>query len=341
MNSSWLDTLDKLGAELSTEGVIETKPHDKATLVVPLAHQSVFSVIGPQASEFLQGQLSCDMNSVNETGSGLGAHCNVKGSMVALFRLFSVENGFWLRVSHDLADKARTNINKYIIFSKADATDLSNEIVGLGLMGPGATTLIERLFEHAPSEVNGTVRSGNKVASRVPGNRFELWLPVNEAEEILPKLLEGTALGSTNDWQAAEIQAAIPDVTEAISETFIPQMANLQVFEGVSFTKGCYTGQEIVTRLQHRGKLNKPMYLAQLSAEEIPAVGSYIDAENRPKVGQIVNAAKHGDKVVLLAVITKAVADSETLYLEESPSSTLELLPLPYELDPELFERKR
>lgn len=339
--NTWLQALEQAGATLHGEHRLETDAGIDQTLVTPLLHQQVIGVLGPDAHKFLQGQLSCDMEEIDQRGSGLGAHCNIKGAMLALYRLLAVEGGYWLRTSQEIRQAAQANLNKYIIFSKAETSDLSEEIVGLGLSGPGAVALVERVLDRAPSEPGGTIRSGQRLAVKVPGKRYELWLPLSEALELLPNLLDSATLGGTAQWELLEIQAGIPDLRADSVETHIPQMTNLQALNGVSFRKGCYTGQEIVTRLQHRGKLNKCMFRASAETAQLPAVGDYIHSEQREKIGQVLLAAPAGDnRVELLAVITKAQADDHRLMLESQNGPQLELLELPYELDPELFERK-
>lgn len=339
--NNWLQALEQAGATLEGEHRLSTSASIDQTLVTPLLHQQVISVLGADAHKFLQGQLSCDISEIDQRGSGLGAHCNIKGAMLALYRLMVVEGGYWLRTSQELREAAQANLNKYIIFSKADTADLSEEIVGLGLSGPGAVALVERVLDRAPSEVNGTIRSGQRLAVKVPGKRYELWLPVSEALELLPNLLDSATLGGTAQWELQEIRAGIPDLRAASTETHIPQMTNLQALNGVSFTKGCYTGQEIVTRLQHRGKLNKCMFHARVESSTLPAVGDYLHSAQREKIGQVLLAAAAEDSTVeLLAVITKAQADEHQLMLESQNGPVLELLELPYTLDPELFERK-
>lgn len=340
--NNWLQALENAGATLHGEHRLSTSASQNKTLITPLIHQQVISVIGPDAQKFLQGQLTCDIAELDQRGSGLGAHCTIKGAMLSLYRLMAVEGGYWLRLSAELREQAQANLNKYIIFSKAETTDLSEQIVGLGLSGPGAATLVERLMDRAPSEVNGTLRSGQRLAVKVPGKRYELWLPVSEAIELLPSLLDSAAMGSTEQWELQEIQAGIPDLRAASADHYIPQMTNLQALDGVSFSKGCYTGQEIVTRLQHRGKLNKCMFRAQVSSDKLPAIGSYLHSAQREKVGQVLLAAPLGDsQYELLAVISKEQADSHALMLDSQNGPAVELLSLPYELDPEMFERKR
>ena len=226
--NNWLQALENTGATLHGEHRLSTSTTQNQTLITPLIHQQVISVIGPDAQKFLQGQLTCDIAELDQRGSGLGAHCTIKGAMLALYRLMAVEGGYWLRLSAELREQAQTNLNKYIIFSKAETADLSEQVVGLGLSGLGATTLVERLMDRAPSEVNGTLRSGQQLVVKLPGKRYELWLPVSEAIELLPNLLDSAAMGSTEQWELQDIQAGIPDLRAASAEHYIPQMTNLQ-----------------------------------------------------------------------------------------------------------------
>ncbi|WP_372741111.1 folate-binding protein YgfZ [Neptunomonas sp.] len=342
--SQWTTLLQTYQVTLSEQEdeIISVPEHDSQTRIVPLLHNRVISIIGPEAEKFLQGQLSCDMRDTSQLGSRLGAHCNIKGGMLALYRAIAVEGGFWLRTHQDILQGGLNNLKKYIMFSKAEAEDISDQVVGFGLMGPGAGTLVEKLFDKLPSETDRAIHAGKKVAVKVPGDRYELWLPACEAAEALEQLIRLAPLGTTQAWVLEEIKAGIPDLRSATLEAFIPQMTNLQALKGVSFNKGCYTGQEIVTRLQHRGKLTKPMYLAQIKTATLPQPGDQLYSADKDNVGQVVIAAHSGEQeVTLLAVINKSQADESSIHIESSQGPKLELLPLPYELDPELFTSKR
>ena len=329
-------TLAEDGSEVICKG--EQSTH--STRIVPLVHHEVISVVGEDAEKFLQGQLTCDLQDVSQMGSRLGAHCAIKGSMIALYRLMKTDGGFLLRLHRGTAAGALQSLQKYIVFSKAEAKNVSQEMVGLGLIGPGATALVEKLTETAPSETDRLVRSGDVHIIRVPQERYELWMPVEKAPEVIAQLERIAPMGSTREWLLSEIEAGIPDLRPATQETFIPQMANLQAFKGVSFTKGCYTGQEIVTRLQHRGKLNKCMYHLVGECETLPQAGDYLDSTDKERVGQVLYAASADNgQIHMLAIMNKSAEESSLKLAEQNtPLSHAEL---PYTLDPELFEKKR
>ncbi|WP_051560167.1 CAF17-like 4Fe-4S cluster assembly/insertion protein YgfZ [Marinobacterium jannaschii] len=339
--NNWLEGLRQAGAELSEDNQAILNQSSVSTLLIPLLHQAAIDVRGPDADKFLQGQLSADISEARQLGSRLAAHCNIKGHMIVLWRLLALEDGFLLRTDSDNLDSGFKTLNKYIMFSKADASDRRDSLVGIGLQGDDAAQLTAALLGEAPAGVDQVVRQGERVAVKVPGERFEIWLPADDAASLLPELLSQAELGSSNDWRLSEIRAGIPTVCAATSEGFIPQMTNLQALNGVSFTKGCYTGQEIVTRLQHRGILKRPMYLARIDSDQLPQPGDALLGEAGVKIGQVVQAAKAENGCELLAVMIKEKADNGSVTLESDPTRTLEILPLPYELDPRLFESKR
>jgi folate-binding protein YgfZ len=117
-------------------------------------------------------------------------------------------------------------------------------------------------------------------------------------------------------------------------ELFIPQMLNLQAVGGVSFKKGCYTGQEIVARMQYLGKLKRRLYRLSLDAADLPEPGTQLFApSHNSSIGEVVLAAKAGQNIELLAVLQAEAAEAGDLHLGTLEGPALHLLDLPYELD--------
>ncbi|WP_415882241.1 YgfZ/GcvT domain-containing protein [Neptuniibacter sp. QD72_48] len=337
--SNLIELLKDKDIQLNTDNTAVLSTTPKTTQIIPLLHQRVLSIAGPDTEKFLQGQLTCDVSEVFVRGSALGAHCNIKGHMLSLFRMLKQgEDHVWLRMSHDIFESASNNLKKYMIFSKAEAEDISTQVSGIGLTGPGAQALIEQLFEQSPTEDDSIISLSNGVVVRVPGNRYEIWMENSGLVELIQNLPDEVGIGSTDTWILSEIDAAIPDLRAETQEAFIPQMTNFQALGGVSFRKGCYTGQEIITRLQHRGQLKKPMYIAEITANQQPKPGQEVSSPDKPKAGQVVIAAPCGEnRYRVLAVLVKTLAEKGDLQIG---AAKLELASLPYELDPKLFEPK-
>jgi folate-binding Fe-S cluster repair protein YgfZ len=111
-------------------------------------------------------------------------------------------------------------------------------------------------------------------------------------------------------------------------------MINLQAVDGVSFKKGCYTGQEIVARMQYLGKLKRRQYRLALDQQAIPAPGAEIFSPTHgSSVGEVVIAASNGTGCELLAVLSAEAVEDDNLHLGSLDGPRLQVLTLPYELD--------
>ncbi|MGD9860096.1 MAG: folate-binding protein YgfZ [Marinobacterium sp.] len=333
MNTHWVNRLKQPEFELEGNRLIKVPSAEHSTHYVPLTDYSIISVKGPDAHKFLQGQLTCDLSEVDRMGALPGAHCNIKGHMHSLYQVMRAsDSGYWLRIRTDMAENALTLLKKYIVFSKAEA-ELEEDLIGIGLQGPNASEIGDRL--------SSAFGIAHLLVTERPGARRECWFETRLMPQVLELVEQSASPARRNDWELLEIDAGVPELAPVTSEAFIPQMTNLQALNGVSFTKGCYTGQEIVTRLQHRGQLKKPMYLAEVHCKDAPSPGDTLASEQKDNVGQVVRAAHIPGGYRLLAVIAKDQAENQPLHLGNPEGPLLQLLPLPYELDPALFQSKR
>ncbi|MCK5922320.1 MAG: tRNA-modifying protein YgfZ, partial [Methylococcales bacterium] len=154
--------------------------------------------------------------------------------------------------------------------------------------------------------------------------------------KIWESLIESSQFTECNSsvWEQSEVTAGVPLVCKATSEAFVPQMLNLDQLEGISFKKGCYTGQEIVARTHYLGKLKRRMYLAGCASDRLPEPSENIMKQGHEQsVGQVIKAEvlRSGD-IRLLTVLQIDQSGSENLYLEKSPGSLLQILKSPYPL---------
>ncbi len=120
-------------------------------------------------------------------------------------------------------------------------------------------------------------------------------------------------------WALLDILAGIPFLTIETSGEFIPQMLNLEALGGLSFTKGCYPGQEVVARLQYRGQLKRRIYLAYIGSDQVPPPGAKLYAPGvAESVGMVFSAARAGaGKVAMLVVVIIEQQALGDIYLED------------------------
>lgn len=261
-----------------------------------LTHFALIEVAGPDSERFLQGQLTCDVVALANQHWLLGACCNPKGRMVANFVIAKIDNSFWLRVPHDNAQALLDHLSRYIVFFKA-SMQLRNDWQVLGsLTGLTSPSLIKQAL---PLQL-----ADQQILLNWPDGRQECWqAPSNSTLPIIDQA-----------WTLADIQQGIAWVTETTRLEWLPQEIDWAQQGGVSFNKGCYTGQEIVARLQFLGKSKK--LWVQITSEtelELPLLTELSDDSGK-NVGQLASrASKMG-----LAIIHKDLEQPE-LYAAQQP----------------------
>ncbi|WP_397451606.1 YgfZ/GcvT domain-containing protein [Pseudomonas sp. NA-150] len=300
-----------------------------------LSHEGVLAVRGPDASKFLQGQLTCNLNYLNDTTATLGARCTQKGRMQSSFRILLEGDGCLLAMASELIEPQLADLKKYAVFSKSKLTDESAGWVRFGVDHGDAALLALGL--DLPPASDAAVRANGLIAIRVSPNRAELWLAADQADSVRASLAAYLTEGSLNNWLLGQIRAGIGQVMPSTRETFIPQMLNLQAVGGVSFKKGCYTGQEIVARMQYLGKLKRRLYRLTLAGTEAPEPGvELFSPVHGSAVGEVVIAANSSDGIELLAVLQDNAVEDGHIHLGAADGPTLQLTHLPYTLDAKL-----
>ncbi|TFF41122.1 folate-binding protein YgfZ [Pseudomonas sp. RIT623] len=297
-----------------------------------LTHEGILAVRGSDAGKFLQGQLTCNINYLSDDHAGLGARCMVKGRMQSSFRILPEGNGYLLAMACELLEAQLADLKKYAVFSKATLADESAAWVRFGLHQGEAA--LRALNLCVADEAGATARHDGLIAVRASAGRVELWAPADQAGAVHEKLAATLPEGTLNDWLLGQVRAGIGQVMGPTRELFIPQMINLQAVDGVSFKKGCYTGQEIVARMQYLGKLKRRQYRLALAETAVPQPGAEIFSPTHgSSVGEVVIAASSGSAVELLAVLSADAVADDNLHLGNLEGPRLTLLDLPYELD--------
>ena len=261
-----------------------------------------------------------------------GAYCTPQGRMVCDFRILaSAEETFLLQMHASICDPSVSVFGKYIVFSKAEIANVTPAWQQFAVWGENAA----RELGAEDIAVNQLWTQDDSLWVRTEGKqpRFEVCVPIAQANAFAEKLADQFQLRDESDWQLQEIDAGIGHVEAETIESFLPQMLNYQVTDRVSFTKGCYTGQEVVARMHYRGKLKRSMYLASVAGTDTPTAGaSLFRPGSEQSVGNVVNAATSADSSRLLAVVTTAAIEGG-IHLGSPDGPKLDFLDLPYSID--------
>jgi hypothetical protein len=249
--------------------------------LTPLDQFGFLAVTGRDAVKFMQGYTTCDLEQLDAGHAQRGAICNIKGRMVSNFLVISTAEGLLLRMDKEMVESTEAFLGKYIVFSKAELANLTDDMACLGAFGDALAETGDTL----PQDMYSITDSDDGKLLKVDDNRFELWTarPWQGGSEPAAEALAA--------WQLAELRSGIVWVNVDTSEEYIPQMFDLHNQAGISFDKGCYLGQEIVARMQYRGELKNRLHLAE-APDDVPAehlqIGAKILNSEGKKLGNIV-----------------------------------------------------
>ncbi|KKD60464.1 tRNA-modifying protein [Grimontia sp. AD028] len=301
-----------------------------ALSVIALDNFSLITAIGQDTVPYLQGQLTCDLVSLEKTRSTLAAHCDAKGKVWSAIRLFHHNEGVAYVQPASVAEKQLAEIKKYAVFSKVEFA-LSEQIL-VGIAGEKADSAVESRFT-GEGDVRST-QTGSAV--RIDKNRWLLAMNADEADTLITELGERATLSDSSLWTLLELRAAMPAIEEANISEFIPQSINLQALDAISFKKGCYTGQETVARAKYRGINKRAAYLLQGEAAEAPKAGDTFDrsvGENWRTGGTVLSGYRFEDGLALALVVLPNNLDDDSQFRLADTEALWQKVDLPYRLE--------
>ncbi|MFM8331551.1 MAG: YgfZ/GcvT domain-containing protein [Candidatus Methylumidiphilus sp.] len=307
----------------------------------PLPDIGVLSLSGQDAAKFLQGQATCDILGLPPGQTTLGALCTVKGRVAAVFRALRLDDRIFLLLPLELLDAVRQRLGKYVLRADVKIADVSGEWAAFGLYGEHAPAALETLGLPPLEQENEAEGQSGFYASfyaiRIADLGHPRFLVLVDAAKAagMGRFLDSHNLPQADaaHWALEDIRAGIPSVKAATVEEFLPQMLNLDRLGGISFNKGCYTGQEIVARTHYLGQVKRRMQRLAGMGEAVPVAGEALGrvGEDGQPVGVVVDAAVNPDGgFEALAVLTAAALDAP---LQTADGRALHLSTLPYALD--------
>ena len=348
MNQEWRTFLESQQATITNEGnaefptpLIEScQAALNGNSLIELSHLGLLKVTGEENKKFLQGQLTCNTETVTEANSVLGTYCNLKGRAHSSFRVFQRDEDLYLLMDRQLVPVMIELLKKYIVFSKAELADASDELIVLGLAGTGATEFLSDFYNYDSANSELMQRHSNtQVIQHLTARENlhpALYLTIstpNEAINLWKNFSPNATTASKNSWDLLLTNAGEAQVNINSKELFIPLELNLQALNYIDFKKGCYTGQEIIARLYYRGKAKQRLYIADVNCQQLPTENDsvYVADGNSQAAGHVVNAAWNApNQATILAVIKNDVALSQTLKINLSDDPNLQVRDVPY-----------
>ncbi|EPC4045392.1 tRNA-modifying protein YgfZ [Enterobacter mori] len=295
------------------------------------------TLTGADAEKYLQGQVTADVAQLTEHQHLLAAHCDPKGKMWSNLRLFRRQDGFALIERRSLRDAQLTELKKYAVFSKVTIAP-DDEHVLLGVAGFQARAALNNLFSELPDAEKQVVSEGETsiLWFEHPAERFLLVTDAATAERVTEALRGEAQLNNSQQWLALNIEAGLPVIDAVNSAQFIPQATNIQALGGISFKKGCYTGQEMVARAKFRGANKRALWTLAGRASRVPEAGEDLElkmGENWRRTGTVLAAVQLDDGRLLVQVVMNNDMEADSVFRVRDDANTLSIEPLPYSLD--------
>jgi len=305
--------------------------------LISLEDWAMVTLNGPDTVKYLQGQVTADIEALPADSHVLCGHCDAKGKMWSNLRLFHRGEGFAYLERRSVLDSQLAEIKKYAVFSKLTIA-ADNEAVLLGVAGFQARAALAGVFNSLPDAEHQVVQDGEPTLLHcsLPAERFLLVTTAAIAEQLADKLHEQAELNDSQQWLTLDIEAGYPVIDTANSGQLIPQATNLQALEGISFSKGCYTGQEMVARAKFRGANKRALYWLEGKAGRVPQAAEDVElqlGENWRRTGTVLSAAKLADGTLWVQVVLNNDLDADSkLRVRDDATSQLAIKPLPYSL---------
>jgi tRNA-modifying protein YgfZ len=294
--------------------------------LIKLADLGLIQVSGKKAAQFLQGQLTCDVNAVNSQQSRLGAHCDVKGRIQATFRLFFHQDSYYFLLPRRMQQHLLQCLQKYAVFSAVDLVDTTQnwEIIGL------TDATITHSFNEPillPQKTNEVITSTDSISLAVSHSRFIL---LSSNQGLLSFNNTTPEKHSVNTWHLLDIMDGIATIYPETIGQFTPHQLNYPAIGAVSFEKGCYIGQEIIARTHYLGKSKIRLYHVTFKAKNDFPPGTSLQDEKNARQGTLIMSAyeKNGAYQALACLPNHAI--SHTIHLENPQGPILKILELPY-----------
>ena len=267
--------------------------------------RGVISVTGEDRVRWLDGMISAEVASLSAWPGISGRYAlllSPKGRIVADLHVLHDDATLWLELEASAAPEDLARLRRYVISEDVGLADASSEFLRLALEGPGAPAVLERAGagEALALATDAWLRArvgGTSIGVAAYGwsgePAYQLFVPRGRGEPVREALRDAAPDVAWVEADAAtlellRIEAGVPRLGAELDEEVFPAEARLTE-RAVSFTKGCYTGQEIVARLATRGRVNHLLVGLAFDAAAPPEPGTPLVAEGR-RIGEVTSA---------------------------------------------------
>ena len=344
----------------------------EALVLYPLEDLALFEATGADALSFLQGQITNDILNAGPDQAKLAGYCTAQGRLLATMIITALPDapagGLIGLMRQDILASVLKRLSMFVLRAKVKFGASTYSAVGASIASHQVAALTQALGHTLPQTAwqVATTATGLWIcaptAAAHPGTEtLRWWWLASEAQAASCQGLKlPYALGTAEQWHRQDIAAGLPWIEAATQDLLIPQTLNLDLIEGVSFTKGCYPGQEIVARSHYRGTVKRRMHFGKIDATQAlslkpgadifdaqgseqacgrvinitSSVANHAPLQAATQVGQQAVGANEEDTAYVLFETTFDALEHNALRIEARDGAPITLLSLPYSTKP-------
>jgi folate-binding protein YgfZ len=294
-------TSRRLGVDASVAADYEAF-HDGAA-VVDYSDRGRMRFHGAAAKDALNGLLTCDVAPLTNGHGAYGVALTNKGKVIADVAVFAMDESFLVEVPPGVWAAWKDLVAKFVNPRMARRTDETDLTSAIGIFGPRAVSIVAAMTASEAAAIESLPMYGHRTLSidgvmvnvaRVPDLGVDGYrvLAVRDEFERLRDgaLAHGARVAGPAAVEAARVEAGRPLWGVDMDDSTLPQEANLEALNAISYTKGCYTGQEVVARLHFRGHVNKRVVGLRVEGSTVPARGTPLLGTEAKEVGDVRSA---------------------------------------------------
>jgi folate-binding protein YgfZ len=303
-------------------------------IISPLAHLGAIRASGVEAEAFLQNQLSNDVRQLVGSQAQLASYNSAKGRVLDLFVLRREAGAILLETRRDTLGATLKRLRMFVLRSKLLLEDCGDDYCAFGLAGPQAAAWLDEAGLPVPAQDWQALSAEGVTVLRRPGvsARYSVHAPAQALGPLWQHAAKHFRAVGSAAWRLLDILAGLPAIHPQTADHFVAQMLNLDRLGGISFTKGCYPGQEIVARMHYLGNLKRRMFLCQAAdaaaAAISPGTAIYPADGDAQAVGELVQAAPlpEGGAAFLAVLQLSRAADAQLrLGAADSPALAIKI----------------
>jgi folate-binding protein YgfZ len=261
-------------------------------------------ISGPKAAELVTGMVTNDVSSLVAGEGQYAAALTPKGKIVADLRIFALEDAILIDTSATAASGWKEMVRKYVNPRVTPYHDVSSELCDIGVFGRSSRSIMSRVAGIDDRDLSAlapyshiTIPFGDSTitVARVPEmdlDGFEVFVPCEGIGALKTRLHSaGVAPGSNDTWEVARVESGRPQWGADMDDSTLPQEANFDELGAISYTKGCYIGQETVARIHFRGHVNRFLRKLRFVTRPPPPAGAELVDEAGKVIGDIRSVA--------------------------------------------------